>query len=98
MFLTIKLCTHAKQNLKKIKLIICLKMDLALNNLQKVDMPSNPNNQPIKQVYYYYDREASPLFYLTDGVTGCKNSRNLNKARPWGTGGRLFVIRPHKFS
>ena len=29
MFLTIKLCTHAK-------LIICIKMDLALNNLQKL--------------------------------------------------------------
>ena len=32
MFLTIKLCTHAE-------LTICIKMDLALDNLQKVDMP-----------------------------------------------------------
>ena len=30
----------------EIELIICIKMDLASNNQQKVDMPWNPNNQP----------------------------------------------------
>ena len=34
MFLTIKLCTHAKLNCLQIEMIICIKMDLALNNLQ----------------------------------------------------------------
>ena len=33
MFLTIKLCTYAKMNCLKYN--ICIKMDLALNNLQK---------------------------------------------------------------
>ena len=33
MFLTIKLSTKAKLNLFEIELIICIKMDLALNNL-----------------------------------------------------------------
>ena len=35
MFLTNKLCTYAKLNYFEIELIICLKMDLALNNLQR---------------------------------------------------------------
>ena len=34
MFLTIKLCTRAKTELFRIELIICIKIDLALNNLQ----------------------------------------------------------------
>ena len=37
MFLTIKLCTHAE-------LTICIKMDLALNILQRL---INPTNQPV---------------------------------------------------
>ena len=36
MFLTIKLGTHAKLNFFKIELIIYIKMDLALNNLQRL--------------------------------------------------------------
>ena len=36
MFLTIKLCTHTKLNFLKVKLTICIKMDLALNNLQRL--------------------------------------------------------------
>ena len=36
MFLTIKLWTHAKMNLFEIKLIIYIKIDLALNNLQRL--------------------------------------------------------------
>ena len=39
MFLTIKLCTHAKLNSLK-KLIICIKMELALNN-PKPNQPTN---------------------------------------------------------
>ena len=35
-FLTIKLCTHAKTELFEIELIIRIKMDLALNNLQRL--------------------------------------------------------------
>ena len=33
MILIIKLCTHAENELFEIELIICIKMDLALNNL-----------------------------------------------------------------
>ena len=36
MFLTIKLCTHAKTELFEIELIICTKMDLAFDNLQRL--------------------------------------------------------------
>ena len=36
MFLTNKLCTHAKLELFEMELIICIKMDLALNNLQRL--------------------------------------------------------------
>ena len=39
MVLTIKLCTYAKTELFSIEQIIYIKIDLALNNLQKVDMP-----------------------------------------------------------
>ena len=40
MFLTIKLCTHAK-------LIICIKMNLELNNLQRLKCYKNQaTNQP----------------------------------------------------
>ena len=35
MFLTIKLSTQAKRNCFEIELIYCIKMDLALNNLQR---------------------------------------------------------------
>ena len=36
MFLTIKLCTYAKLNCFQIEQIIYIKMDLALNNLQRL--------------------------------------------------------------
>ena len=36
MFLIIKLCTHAKTELFEIELTTCIKMDLALNNLQRL--------------------------------------------------------------
>ena len=35
MFLTIELCTYAKRNYLKYN-FICIKMDLALNNLQRL--------------------------------------------------------------
>ena len=46
MFLAIKLCTHTKLNC--LKLIICIKMDLALNNLQRLiyQKLQTTNNQP----------------------------------------------------
>ena len=48
MFLTIKLCTHAKLNFLKIELTICIKMDSALNNLQRLichkTQPTNQHN------------------------------------------------------
>ena len=36
MFLTIKLCTHVKLIFLKIERTICIKMDLALNDLQRL--------------------------------------------------------------
>ena len=36
MFLNIKQCTHAKKELFEMELIICIKMDLALNKLQRL--------------------------------------------------------------
>ena len=35
-FSTIKLCTHGKLNMFEIEPIICIKMDLALNNPQRL--------------------------------------------------------------
>ena len=53
MFLTIKLCTHAKLNLKKIELTTCIKMYLALNNVQKfVCHKTQPTNQPTISLIY----------------------------------------------
>ncbi len=47
MFLTLKLCTHAKLNFLKIKLSIYIKMDLALNNLQRlICHKTQPTNKP----------------------------------------------------
>ena len=48
MFLTLKLCTQAKLNceLFKIELTICIKMDLTLNNLQRlICHKTQPTNQ-----------------------------------------------------
>ena len=46
MFLTIKLFIHAK--LFKIELIICIKMDLALNNLERLTgYKTLTTNQPL---------------------------------------------------
>ena len=45
MFLTIKLCTYAKLNCLK-NLIICIKMDLALNNKRLIRRKIRPTNQP----------------------------------------------------
>ena len=47
MCLTIKLWTHAE--LFQIELIICLKMDLALNNLQRLICQKIQTNQPTNQ-------------------------------------------------
>ena len=45
MFLTIKLCTYAE--LFEIELTICIKMDLALNKLQRlICHKSQPTTQP----------------------------------------------------
>ena len=51
MFLTIKLCTYAKLNCFYIKLIIYIKMDLALNNLQRLIsyLPTPPLGQDMTQ-------------------------------------------------
>ena len=47
MFLTVRVCTLAKLNFLKIELIIYIKMDLALNNLQRLmchkTQPANLN-------------------------------------------------------
>ena len=47
MFLAIQLCTYAKQNFLKIEQIIYMKMDLALNNLQRlICHKTQQTNQP----------------------------------------------------
>ena len=48
MFLTIKLYTHAK--LFEIKLLICIKMDLRLNNIRRLKCHKT---QPTNQLYIY---------------------------------------------
>ena len=45
MFLAINLCTHAILNCS-IELIICLKMNLALNNVQRLICHKTQTNQP----------------------------------------------------
>ena len=46
MFLTIKLCTNAKLNCFSIEQIICIKMDLALNNLQRLICHKTKQTKP----------------------------------------------------
>ena len=47
MFFTIKLCSHAKLILFEIEQIFCIKIDLALNNLQRLICHKiQPTNQP----------------------------------------------------
>ena len=46
MFLTIKLCTYANLNFLKIEQIIYIKMDLALNNLQKLICHKTQQTKP----------------------------------------------------
>ena len=53
MFLTIKLCTHAKTELFEIELIICLKMDLALNNSQRLICHETQKNQSTNRLFAY---------------------------------------------
>ena len=48
MFMKIKLCTYAKTKLFEIELFICMEMNLALNNLQKlICHKTQTNNQTI---------------------------------------------------
>ena len=60
MYLTIKLCTH----LFEIELIICIKMDLALNNLQRFICHNTQTAQPIRNnIFMVY-----PCYYkVLDG-------------------------------
>ena len=53
MFLTIKLCTHAKLNCFKLELIIYIKMDLALNNQQKLICHKTPTNNQLAMIYRF---------------------------------------------
>ena len=57
MFSTIKQCTHAKLNLFEIEVIICIKMDLALNNLRRLicykTQPTNLNEHCLKTYVVY---------------------------------------------
>ena len=46
MFLTIKLCTYAKNELFSIEQIIYIKMDLALNNLQRLICHKTKQTKP----------------------------------------------------
>ena len=51
MFLTIKMCTCAK--LFEIELIICIKMNLALNNQQRLICHKTPTNQPFPGLLHF---------------------------------------------
>ena len=63
MFLTIKLCTHAKLNFLKTELIICIKMELALNNLQKLMChKTEPTNPPRQFSFCLMDKVRQNLF------------------------------------
>ena len=55
MFLTIKLCTYGKLNLFEIELIICIKMDLDLNNLQRLicHKTQTTNKQPNTYIHLF---------------------------------------------
>ena len=67
MFLTIKLCTHAKLNCFGIELIICLKMDLALYNLQrlKCHKPKQTNKQIIASLCVWFECHTSESNWRT---------------------------------
>ena len=52
MFLTIKLFTHAKLFFE-IELISCIKMDSALNNLQRLICHKTHTTKPTYNVIYY---------------------------------------------
>ena len=66
MFLTIKQFTHAELNFLKIELTICIKMDLALNNLQRLICHKNSTNQPTNQPL---NQHTEFLFYCHFQVT-----------------------------
>ena len=64
MFLTIKLCTHVKLNVWK-RIDYLYKMDLALNNLQKLICHKiNPTTQPTNQKCLIY-LETEPHIVLS---------------------------------
>ena len=61
MFWTIKLCTHSKLNCLKLELIICIKMDLALNNQQRlISHKTQPTN--LDQSVLYLDTFSFVVF------------------------------------
>ena len=54
MFLTIKLCNSCYTELFEIELIICIKMDLALNNLHRlICHKTQPTNQSFSIGYLF---------------------------------------------
>ena len=53
MFLTIKLCTYAKQ-LFSIELIIYIKMDLVLNNLQRLICHKTKQTKPFMKCFNFF--------------------------------------------
>ena len=65
MFLTIKLFAHAKLNIFKIELFICIKMHLALNNLQRLICHKTQTNQQttdsIRNKNYKKKQETSKI-------------------------------------
>ena len=62
MFLTIKLCTYAKLNYFSIEQIIYIKMDLALNNLQRwICHKTKPNQTKLNQTYFPDDKLLDSL-------------------------------------
>ena len=71
MFLTYKLRTYAKLNFLKIELTIRIKMDLALNNLQRLNCHKRPN-QPTNQHQSFACRHLNGYTYMIFKQIVCK--------------------------
>ena len=63
MSLTIKLCTYAKVNCFKCKQIIYIKMDLALNNLQRLMCHKTKQTKPNQLNFLLYFMSNTFFFY-----------------------------------
>ena len=72
MFLTIKLCTYAKLNCFKIEQIIYIKMDLALNNLQR--LICHKTQQTNK---HQFGTKSQVMSNLRESITQLRSNRSV---------------------